>query len=821
MRRVALAAAVCTLCAAASLCGLPAAAGADVFGPIALASEGTLMGAGAPQQADYAHDAAISANGLYVAFDGSVGGVTGVWRRDLATGSIEQVAGGDAELPSISESGQYISFTSNEGAHLAAITDDRADPEHETHEAPNVYVRNMALPASQPCEAAEAAVGGCAFTLVSAVNGSTQALSYEYPSPPESEQGEFDAEHYGAMAAGRSAISADGRHVAFVTSAVSNLVADPARELEEIERGETPKLQAPAMQVAVRDLDTEETRLVSVRADPATGAPIANPDIVPGEEEPVPLRKEGSETYGAVYPGVIPAFGPPPTYGVYAGSTLRYGASISADGSTVAWMGVNVSEQARMMPDDAAESNAAYSEPLWRRIADGAGAPTRRVTGGSDPANPACVASGETSLPSPETLSDPCQGPFNASFTMGTWSPAGTTEGYSVPQLSSDGYTVAFLANARLVALGQGFNNEAEDGRPFDLYVADMHEGLSRAQALTPVTQLASGNLEDRATTAAIVDFGLSPDGRQVAFTTERTKFLLGAPAYLSAPAAEAGITELFDADLEDETLTRVTHGYAGPEVPGEHPHVKEATGFDPYPDGDGALSPSFSASGDELAFTSTASNLVYGDGNTPLVESNGFDGSDAFLVERASFSALPTPQYVSPPPPSPLTGPQWRLGATALSRADGSVLLYVEVPGSGKLSVSAQGAVVLSAAKAAAKKSSAGKSSAGKSRSGHAATARPHATVATRTVASAAQPAAASGGGLIIIKLVLSSHYRALASARGGFSALAKILFSAPGHATLRQSLGVVFVRTPPPAKAAHPARAARRRRKSSAHRR
>ena len=42
----------------------------------------------------------------YVAFDGSVGGVTGVWRRDLATDAIEQVAGGDAELPSISEDGQ-------------------------------------------------------------------------------------------------------------------------------------------------------------------------------------------------------------------------------------------------------------------------------------------------------------------------------------------------------------------------------------------------------------------------------------------------------------------------------------------------------------------------------------------------------------------------------------------------------------------------------------------------------------------------------------------------------------------------------------------
>ena len=56
------------------LCAAPRAADADVFGPISLVSEGPLDG-GPPQQAEYAHDAAISGNGEYVAFDGSVGGV--------------------------------------------------------------------------------------------------------------------------------------------------------------------------------------------------------------------------------------------------------------------------------------------------------------------------------------------------------------------------------------------------------------------------------------------------------------------------------------------------------------------------------------------------------------------------------------------------------------------------------------------------------------------------------------------------------------------------------------------------------------------------
>src|SRR6476661_8903048 len=97
---------------------LPGQSAADVFGGFSLASESTAppwVCAGEPsrcQQADYARDAAISGDGRYVAFDGSYGGATGVWRRDLQTGIVEPVALGTAQLPSISQSGRYISFTS-------------------------------------------------------------------------------------------------------------------------------------------------------------------------------------------------------------------------------------------------------------------------------------------------------------------------------------------------------------------------------------------------------------------------------------------------------------------------------------------------------------------------------------------------------------------------------------------------------------------------------------------------------------------------------------------------------------------------------------
>src|ERR1019366_1102801 len=140
---------------------LSATASADVFGSI------TLLSASPFQQADYAHD------------------------------------------PAISGDGQYVSFTTNEGAHLTEITNGLPDPLHQTHEAPNVYVRNMALPAAD----------GAAFEPVSAASGSLETLHYEY----EGGEGlEFEEERYGSVAAGRTALSADGRKAVFVTTARSN-----------------------------------------------------------------------------------------------------------------------------------------------------------------------------------------------------------------------------------------------------------------------------------------------------------------------------------------------------------------------------------------------------------------------------------------------------------------------------------------------------------------------------------------------------------------------------------------------------------------------
>ncbi len=647
------------LCAAAlALLAATATAGADVFGPISLASESPT------QQADYAHDPAISGDGRYLAFDGSVSGVTGVWRRDLATGGIEQVAGGDAELPSISEDGRYVSFTTNEGGPLAGITDGRL---HEPkQEAVNVYVRDMSKTASEPG----------AFTIVSAVNGSEEPLTYAGGSTKE-----------GSTAAGRSAISADGNEVAFATTTVSNLVRYPIVEKEEEEKGETPKPHTPKLQVAVRYLNTHKTVLVSrcyLKCEEAAAPAVS--------------AVEGSSAYGAVYPGGSALFAPAPPYGEYSTSPPP-GASLSADGSTVAWMGEDIGQQAPLLGEEARSPD--YTEPLWRRIAPGSETPTERVTGGSDPTNPVCVASGESALPANPSPSDPCQGPFvmeEQGHPRGIVNEAGGQTGDFVPRLSAEGYSVAFVSQAPLATLGENFGR-GKGGQESDIYVVNMRPGLTRDQALTPLTELAGGEGAGLADTAPIFDFDISADGRQVAFSTVRTRFPLGSPAFVSTPAGEPGMNELFDADLADRTLTRVTHGYQGPDEASEHAHTPVVAGEDPYKGqpGDGALSPSFSTVGDILAFSSTASNLVFGDGNAPplgLRPAGSVDGSDAFVTARVLFSPAPTPQEVSSAPASPALVPAWELGVTARSLSNGSVQLYVQAPGAGKLLARAQGAV-------------------------------------------------------------------------------------------------------------------------------
>src|SRR6201994_3536811 len=107
----------------------------------------------------------------------------------------------------------------------------------------------------------------------------------------------------------------------------------------------------------------------------------------PAPARPLPVQPvsgaQGNEAFGAVFAG---GRGEPPIFKepqAYEQAQPMVGASISADGTTVAWMGDDIAEQALTLPAEALL--APYSEPLWRRVADGPGAPIRRVTGGGGP----------------------------------------------------------------------------------------------------------------------------------------------------------------------------------------------------------------------------------------------------------------------------------------------------------------------------------------------------------------------------------------------------------------------------------------------------
>lgn len=662
------------------------------------------------EQAENADESTVSADGRYVTFVGAFGGIPGIWRRSLETGEVEQVAPGAAKLPSISAEGRYVSFTTS--ARLA--------PEEDHNGAPDVYVRDMEKPCQSqggmclPCgeRQEELEAESCPFILVSAVNGSREGATYDYAKQSEEES------RYGSLASGRSAISASGNYVVFETAAESNLLDVPT----------------PAREILLRSVDTDQTTLVSSEYDPQTGTDTG---------VPVPLTLESGSEFGAAFP--VTAFG----------NASFGGASISADGSTVAWLGQQIGRQAKLLPGEQAGYKAQYDEPLWRRVSEGPSAPTRRVTGGSEPENPLCVASGETQLSSTPSLLDPCQGPF-ARQGPPEFYLLNTTNGNFVPQLSENGETVAFLASAREVAAGQEIlNSEADD----DLYISQMGDGLTRVRALRRLTEIA-GDITKPELAAPIVDLAIAPDGSQVAFTTQRTQFPLGALSNVSPVAAKANLKEMFDVDLANETLTRVTHGYPSEAAPSEFAGEGGAA--------NGATSPSFDENGNILSFSSTADNLVYGDGNA---------ASDVFLVKRTLFADSHPPQYISSPPPPPTVSPEWQLYASAVSRADGAVVLDVAVPGAGELdAVASAGVPVRIRAR----------------RAGRARTA-----LATRSVASAHVAVASTTTGQQKLTLTLGHPYGALAKRGGGLYATVELVFTAPGHPSLRRSINVSFRRT------------------------
>lgn len=541
-----------------------------------------------------------------------------------------------------------------------------------------------------------------AYTLASAVDGAATGLAYA--------AGLGD----GSSNASAVALSADGRSVAFTTMSPSNLAAGGAQTT------------TPAGQIAVRRLDAQSTLLVSTLRDPAMGEQTA---------APVP-RGAAVENLSS--------------------------AALSADGTTVAWYGTNLADQvATVAGERAADSTggSAYGEPLWRRIADGPAAPTRRVTGGGDPTAQGCPPDGHVT----STGGGPCDGPFvsdDPDFrgTLTTQTGGTSTTRDTTPHLSADGRFVALLVAAPPAGSIAGGDSTA------NAFLVDMHPGLTRRQALTPLTAWASANFGNLLLAANVQSIAISPSGRRVAFTTSRGVFPLSPPLLIDSQLSQLSATELYDVDLERGLMRRVTRGFdGGPSLPTEPGRFLF-----------GAADPSYTADGRRLVFSSEAPNLFYGDGN---------EASDVFEATWSDPSVGPGPpqQRVAPAPSASALTPTWRLGVTAVSRADGRVAVNVVTPAAGRLAISASASMrTTTRARVRVKRR-------GRTRFVRRSVTR----LRTRTVATRAQTVGAPG--LTQLRLTLPRQYAARARSRRGLRATVTVTFRA-GRRQLRSVVPASF---------------------------
>jgi len=392
-----------------------------------------------------------------------------------------------------------------------------------------------------------------------------------------------------------TAISADGNRVAF-------RVIDLSSDLPD-----RPALDTPPDQVLVRDRAANSTTLVTR----TSGA--------------------GEPAGGAIGP-----------------------AGISADGSTVVWTGANAPAQTRFLGGETSDASFLYY--LWRRVADGPAARTRRITGLADPDDPACPPDGRVTQD--PTATGPCFGPLNDQEA------AQTQILGQLPTLSADGLRLAFLTGAS--PRGRG-----NIGTGLDLYLTDMSPGVTRKQGTVELTR--EGVAGDAAASSPLGSLAMTNDGRYLALTTVRTSFVLPALQLTGGTRTVPGPRELYVVDLVARTIERATRAFDGGDINSDV--------------GNGVT---LSDGAQRVAFTSSAGNHFFGDGN---------QRADAFVVTRQ-----PEPSDAPPPPPIDSGGDSVereggdddgpRISARARSLRGGRIELLVRVPAAGGLKVEARAKV-------------------------------------------------------------------------------------------------------------------------------
>jgi Tol biopolymer transport system component len=401
----------------------------------------------------------------------------------------------------------------------------------------------------------------------------------------------------GAEVTRGAAISADGSKVLFRTIEVSSDL--PAR----------PTPDTAGFQVFLRDRVANTTTLVTQRSS------------------------DGSPAGGALGP-----------------------AGLSADGTTAVWTGRNAAEQTRFLTGENTDPGFFYY--LWRRVADGPAAPTRRITGVADPDDPGCPPG--TTVEFDQTSTGPCYGPL----TEPEFLRASITS--LLPAISGDGWRLAFLT-------GSGPRPNANTQPGLDLYLTDMSPGLTRKQSTVELTR--EGTLTDPRASSPIESVTMSTDGRRLALTSSRIDFVLPALRYVGSARLAATARELYVVDLPSRTIERVTRAYTGADT-----------------DGDVLNDPTLSADGERVGFVSFAGNLFFGD---------GFPHADAFWTERrpepgpggggggsSGTARGPGLVLLEEDPSGPDLGVRVRRGRS------GRISLRVRVPAAGTVAVAARARV-------------------------------------------------------------------------------------------------------------------------------
>jgi Tol biopolymer transport system component len=336
--------------------------------------------------------------------------------------------------------------------------------------------------------------------------------------------------------------------------------------------------------------------------------------------------------------------------------------ALSADGTTVAWTGSNAGLQTRSMNGERPDAGLDFY--LWRRVADGPAAETRRIAGKYDPDDPACPP--DEVVQNVFDATGPCYGFM--SFYEGEI--PYNVDG-KVPALSADGWRVVFVSRTPVRPTNQGNNH--------DLFVTDMRPGVTRKLGTLELTR--EGTITtDEATSAQIDTLALSADGNRIAFTTVRSQFILSSPRLLDDPVSvPPAVTELYLLDLPSMTLQRVTRAYDGGEI--------DRGVVDGVP-------VSISGDGRRIAFVSGATNLVLGDAN---------EDQDAFVATQpgsTESAALLEPPFVGGSSSRPgLGGAKKPRLAVRVARTHAGLRVTVKAPGPGRVRVRARSRVAVKGA--------------------------------------------------------------------------------------------------------------------------